>query len=562
MDLWGWRFSCGLLLVLAGCSGASSTLEPMTSDGRGAPNDAGPDTKNPIDASIEDAVEDAGPDVDAAPLDAGAPDTGPPLRALFVGNSYTSVNDLPAVVRALGAATPGAAVEAEVITMDGALLSGHWANDDVRQRIASGSFDAVVLQGQSLEPLELTEDFDYYASLFAGALAETKTRGVWFATWARRVPEPRYGTPAQMTNSLETRYELAAKVNGDPVARVGAAWQIALGELPSVVLYADDGSHPTPAGTLLAGCVILQALTGKTPRVPEPAPFGIEQDAANSLCAIAPRVRCDTGMGFCDGACVDLEYNPAHCGACGVECSGSDPCRNRVCGCPPGRTGCSRNCVDLLTDPLNCGVCGAPCSAGSVCERGACGCKRAGRRDVTPAELATLRPECNSRDAFGSAACNEAAYGYCAALDCFNSGFGPPSGHAPVVDSVMCVAGDVQSTAYATLAAQVAACDGIAERAGQNCSSAIHRHCASLGAVSGFGPITSSGDAATFTCVSNATVIHTTFDALRAFASRCVAHPVTCGVASWSFCTSLGHAGGFGPVEVSGNDADVVCVDP
>ena len=67
---------------------------------------------------------------------------------------------------------------------------------------------------------------------------------------------------------------------------------------------------------------------------------------------------------------------------------------------------------------------------------------------------------------------------------------------------------------------------------------------------------------ATVTCLSMATVIHTTLDELYGFASRCVAEPVTCSTASWNFCTSLGYPGGFGPVEVSGSDMDVVCLNP
>jgi hypothetical protein len=552
-------FALGWLLT--GCSGATGIVDVPAFDG-------GSDAVGVVDASgdgvvVSDAI--AAPDavlVDDAPIDGDAGPPRDPLRVLFVGNSYTAVNDLPAVVRELGAATPEAAVQVETIAPGGARLSDHWSSGDVRARIASGEFGAVVLQGQSLEPLSTIDDFDYHAYLFAGALAAAGTRGVWFATWARRDAHAPYGSPAQMTRALETRYELAAKHNGDAVARVGAAWQLALAELPGVALHADDGSHPSAAGTLLSSCVILQALTGQTPRMPDPPPLGIERDTANALCGIAPRVRCDTGEGFCGGACVDVQFNPSHCGACGVACDEADPCRSGVCGCNPGLTGCSRSCVDLLTDPLNCGGCGKTCAGGTVCERGSCVCKRAGRRNVTPQELAALRPACDSRDDFGSLECSEAAHQACAALDCFSSGFGPPSGHAPSVDSLMCVSGDVRATTYATLRTFVPECDGVAERTGQRCSTAVSRFCASTGATSGFGPVATSGDRVTVTCISNATVVRTTFDELRAHASRCVAHPVTCGVASWSFCASRGHAGGFGPVEVSGNDVDVVCVDP
>jgi len=72
---------------------------------------------------------------------------------------------------------------------------------------------------------------------------------------------------------------------------------------------------------------------------------------------------------------------------------------------------------------------------------------------------------------------------------------------------------------------------------------------------------TAAGDDLTVTCLPTATIVHTTIDAVSAFVSRCVADPVTRVIASWSFCEPMGHAGGFGPIEVSGTEIDVVCVD-
>ncbi len=220
---------------------------------------------------------DAGADASAAEADA---DAGVPLRVLFVGNSYTYVNDLPAVIRALGAATPGGGVEVDSVTVGGATLAQHWTSTGARERIASGGFDAVVIQGQSLEPVSSAASFDQHAALFAGALRDAGARGVWYATWARRDVE---AEPQALTEALELRYRMAAAHNGDVVARVGASWQIALLELPGVELYDPDRSHPSPAGTLLAGCVILQALTGKTPQLPTPPPLGVPAGVAAKL---------------------------------------------------------------------------------------------------------------------------------------------------------------------------------------------------------------------------------------------------------------------------------------
>ena len=94
-----------------------------------------------------------------------------------------------------------------------------------------------------------------------------------------------------MARGIEQGYQNAATRYGGVVARVGAAWQLALTEMPTVVLHQDDGSHPTGAGTLLTACVMLQTLTGLTPRVPTPPPLNVPADTANALCALAARVR-------------------------------------------------------------------------------------------------------------------------------------------------------------------------------------------------------------------------------------------------------------------------------
>jgi hypothetical protein len=507
-------------------------------------------------------VDGGGPDDGGA--DAGV-DAGPTRRVLFVGNSYTYYNDLPEVVRQLGAVTPGGAVEVESITPGGATLGDHWMTTGARDAIEMGGHDVVVLQAQSLEWMN-AKSFFGYGMLLSDAVETAGGRTLWYATWARREGDPVYTdfglmNPEYMTRRIEQVYELYATMFGDDVARVGAAWQIALTEMPELVLHEPDGSHPLAAGTFLAACVIVQALTGETPGVPDPPPLGLPPELARALCAIAPRVRCLSTMEHCGGECVDVQYNPEHCGGCDLACAGEDPCYARVCGCSEGLTGCDHRCVDLQTDETTCGDCDTSCAVGELCRGGDCVCPAGLPRPITYEELAALRPACATREDAGSLDCNAAAHALCAPLGCHDSGFGPPSGHAPTVEAVMCVPGDVRTTTYTALAAFVPACDGVTERLGQSCTTAIHRYCVSTGATSGFGPIESSGDGLTVTCIPGGTRVPTTYDALQAHASRCFPDPVTCGIAAWNFCEAMGHAGGFGPVEVTGDARDVICFD-
>lgn len=545
-----WIIAAPLLLLLgaAACGDRSLSSPNLNPEDGGIVADSG-------------AAADSGRPEDAGSIaDSGLPvDSGPPLRVLFVGNSYTATNDLPGTVRALAAATAGPVLEAEVITVPGTSLADHWATTGARERIMMGGLDVVVLQGQSVETLYSPADFDQHALLFAGLLAEVGARGVWFSTWARRDLE---GYPVAIAAAIEARYQAAAAHNGDTVARVGAAWEIWLYTHPEVPLFVADNSHPNAAGTLLTACVMYQALTGTTPQLPDPPPLGVPAEVAAQLCAIAEGgVRCNAGQSECDGTCVPWDVQ--NCGACGAACDPGDPCRRGTCGCDQGRTGCEGLCVDTQADPDNCGGCGLGCQ-GASCEDSTCVCPTSGRLELFIEELVAFDPSCDPQNGLGGLVCNGSAHRYCGEvggnLNCYNSGFGPPAGHAPTASAVMCVAGDVRTTSYTTLAQLVPGCDGTTERLGQNCSSAVSRYCASVGAVSGFGPVASVGDDLTVTCVSTATVVHTNLATLSGFASRCSPDPVTCTTASWNYCESLGYPAGFGPVEADGDARDVVCL--
>src|SRR5689334_8700002 len=68
------------------------------------------------------------------------------LRVLFVGNSLTAANDLPALVHALAAVSAGPAIETGAVTAGGYALEDHWTNGDARHALESGDWDVVVLQ--------------------------------------------------------------------------------------------------------------------------------------------------------------------------------------------------------------------------------------------------------------------------------------------------------------------------------------------------------------------------------------------------------------------------------
>lgn len=209
------------------------------------------------------------------------------MRVLFIGNSYTRFNDLPRMVQSMSRSAPrGPRLETRRETRGGYDLRNHWRHRRVRARIANGHFDAVVLQGHSLDPVRHPDQMADYARRFALHTGSVGSRLVLFQTWARHPRSRVYrrydlGGPSAMHQQVETVYREVGRELDATVAPVGAAWQRAGRELPDVRLHRRDGTHPDVPGTYLSACVLYGTLTGLDPRAltwrPAPMP---EREAA------------------------------------------------------------------------------------------------------------------------------------------------------------------------------------------------------------------------------------------------------------------------------------------
>jgi hypothetical protein len=65
----------------------------------------------------------------------------------------------------------------------------------------------------------------------------------------------------------------------------------------------------------------------------------------------------------CNGACVDVQSDPEHCGNCGTGCNNGDVCGGGQCigDCDSFPDQCGGSCTNTDIDPLNCGDCGEAC---------------------------------------------------------------------------------------------------------------------------------------------------------------------------------------------------------
>ena len=204
------------------------------------------------------------------------PDT---LRVLFLGNSYTAANNLPAQVAGL-AASAGHVLVHQAVTPGGHTLDGHSTNPTSLGLIMQGGWDHVVLQEQSQIP---TIPYYQVNSMYPGArrledsirLYAPCANVLFYQTWGRRFGgmqcdggnvhcSPDFTDFDHMQDSLTAAYLGIATELHAQVAPVGEAWRHALQDT-TLVLHTADNSHPNVSGTYLAACTFHAALWDESP---------------------------------------------------------------------------------------------------------------------------------------------------------------------------------------------------------------------------------------------------------------------------------------------------------
>lgn len=191
------------------------------------------------------------------------------LQVLFVGNSYTYVNDLPSTFSEL-ARSGGHRVEVGTLAEGGFSLQDHVQSSKLGAELTSSSWNYVVLQEQSQIPtVEYSRtNFMYPAArTLVQQIRSSNAQPLFFETWGHRSGDPENGMPTyeSMQYEINQGYLRIARELNVPVVQVGLAWSRAFEEDPNLQLWQEDGSHPSEQGTYLAACVFYVALFNESP---------------------------------------------------------------------------------------------------------------------------------------------------------------------------------------------------------------------------------------------------------------------------------------------------------
>ncbi len=198
-------------------------------------------------------------------------------NVLFIGNSYTYVNDLPNTFRQL-ALSLGDTVNVASSAPGGYTFQGHSVYAPTLTAIASQAWDFVVLQEQSQIPsfpqsqVEV-ECYPYAAQLVNSIRThDACTEPVFYMTWGRQNGDadncavwPPVCTYEGMQAQLRESYLNMAQANSATCAPAGATWQHVREQYPMLNLYAGDGSHPSPAGTYVVASTMYATMFRQSP---------------------------------------------------------------------------------------------------------------------------------------------------------------------------------------------------------------------------------------------------------------------------------------------------------
>jgi hypothetical protein len=201
-------------------------------------------------------------------------------KALFLGNSYTYVNNLPFLIASLSSSS-GDSLVFDSNTPGGFTLGwqpiAHSTDPVSLAKIKLHDWDFVVLQEQSQTPAisRLRDSCMYPSSIILHdsiKSAHPCSRVLFYLTWGRRFGGtqcfvPNYCSPDfsgfnQMQDSLTRAYKGIADSLADWIAPVGESWRFVI-NTTGMVLHDADDSHPNLKGSYLAACVFYAVIFGK-----------------------------------------------------------------------------------------------------------------------------------------------------------------------------------------------------------------------------------------------------------------------------------------------------------
>ncbi len=180
------------------------------------------------------------------------------LNVLFIGNSLTYWNNLPAIVAALADSAHVKPLAWVQVAFPDFALEDHWAEGSAVKALRAQKWDIVVLQqGPSSLPENRANLIDW-SKRFDAEIRKAGGRAALYMVWPQ-------SNRMQDFDNASISYQLAAEGVQGMLFPVGEAWRAAWRRDSALPLYSGDGLHPNINGSYIAALVMFQLLYDRSP---------------------------------------------------------------------------------------------------------------------------------------------------------------------------------------------------------------------------------------------------------------------------------------------------------
>lgn len=185
-------------------------------------------------------------------------------RVMLVGNSLTYTNNLPALLRAVGA-SQGIRIETETWAAPGGTLAERMKDGHVTASLQARPVDVVVMQEQGGKLAACMASAQQRKAPCAASVrayeqvalqvAKTQGRTLLFATWG---PDKRW------QGRLDRSLRMIAEKSGGTVFNAAGALTALQEAQPGIALF-PDGTHPSTQASLTLALALYRDITGQAP---------------------------------------------------------------------------------------------------------------------------------------------------------------------------------------------------------------------------------------------------------------------------------------------------------
>lgn len=184
-------------------------------------------------------------------------------RVLLVGNSLIYTNNLPALLRAVGA-SQGTTITTETYAAPDGTLSERWHDGKAADALRTRKFDVVVLQEMGGKLACLASAAQRTAPCAASLHAHEAFASLATAGGAKTLLFTTWGRDDRTQGRISRGTRQVAKETGGTLFNAAGAISALRKAQPTITPY-PDGTHPSTQASLMLALALYREITGTTP---------------------------------------------------------------------------------------------------------------------------------------------------------------------------------------------------------------------------------------------------------------------------------------------------------